>query len=109
LSGDKQWSQEAERVRGSVRTVFWDEVVGLFRATTGNCNVPDIWGSAFAVHLGVATKKQSLKVAGYFQAHYGEIVQAGQVRHIPGFMDWNGKKTAQNGGTTKAVRSGRRR
>jgi len=98
LSGDKQWGQEADRVAGSVRTVLWDDAVGLFRATTGNCNAPDIWGSAFAVYLGVATQEQSRKIAAYFKAHYGEVVQDGQVRHIPGFMDWSGKKTETNGG-----------
>lgn len=98
LSGDERWSAEADRVAGSVRAVLWDESLGLFRATNGNCNVPDIWGSAFAVWLAVATKKQALSIAGYFKAHYGDLVQAGQVRHIPGFIDWNGKKTEQNGG-----------
>jgi hypothetical protein len=98
LSGETQWRKEADRVAESVRAVFWDKATGLFRATTGNCNVPDIWGSAFAVLLGVATKEQSLAVAQYFKEHYGVIVKAGQVRHLPGFMDWQGRKTERNGG-----------
>ena len=95
----RKWRQEAVRVSASVRTVFWDKQVGLFRSATGNCNVPDIWGSAFAVRLGVADAKQSKAVAQYFKAHYAEIVQDGQVRHLPGFTDWNGKKTPTNGGS----------
>jgi hypothetical protein len=98
LSDDKQWLTEADRVAGSVRSVLWDESVGLFRAATGNCNAPDIWGSAFAVYLGVATREQALKIAGYFKDHYNEMAQDGQVRHIPGFMDWSGKKIEKNGG-----------
>lgn len=93
-----QWRQEAARITQSVRAVFWDEAFGLFRATTGACNAPDIWGSAFAVWLDVATKEQAQKIAAYFKQHYDEIVQEGQVRHIPGFMDWNGDKTRHNGG-----------
>lgn len=98
LSDDSQWRRESDRVAESVRAVFWDKEIGLFRATTGNCNVPDIWGSAFAVYLGVATKGQSVAVARYFKEHYGEIVKAGQVRHLPGFMDWQGRQTEANGG-----------
>ena len=95
----QKWRKEATRVGANVRSVFWDKDVGLFRSTTGNCNVPDIWGSAFAVWLGVADVGQAKEIAQYFKTHYAEIVQDGQVRHIPGFTDWNGKKTPANGGS----------
>ena len=94
----QKWRQEDARVGANVRSVLWDKEVGLFRSTTGNCNVPDIWGSAFAVWLGVADVRQAKEIAQYFKVHYAEIVQDGQVRHIPGFTDWNGKKTPANGG-----------
>ena len=94
----QKWRQEDARVGANVRSVFWDKEVGLFRSTTGNCNVPDIWGSAFAVWLGVADVGQAKQIAQYFKVHYAEIVQDGQVRHIPGSTDWNGKKTPANGG-----------
>jgi|PlaIllAssembly_1097288.scaffolds.fasta_scaffold81181_2 hypothetical protein len=93
-----KWRQEAERVSASVRRVFWDDQVGLFRSTTGDCNVPDIWGSAFAVWLNVATKEQAQRIATYFKGHYDELVLHGQVRHTPGFIDWSGRKTATNSG-----------
>ncbi len=94
----EQWRAEATRVTQSVRAVFWDDAVGLFRATTGDCNVPDIWGSAFAVRLDVATQNQAHKTAKYFKDHYDELTLHGQVRHTPGFMDWNGTKTPTNSG-----------
>ena len=83
-----QWNAEAERIVKQVRAVFWDEKIGLFRAATVQCKEPDIWGSAFAVFLNVATEKQARAIARYFQTHYGEIVQRGQVRHIPGGTYW---------------------
>lgn len=92
------WRQEAERIVKSVRKEFWDEKIGLFRSTTGRCNVPDIWGSAFAVFLGVATAEQARKVAAYFKEHHEELVLHGQVRHLPAHMNWNGQKTATNSG-----------
>ena len=94
-----EWRKEAKRITESVRSVFWDGKVGLLRSATEKCNVPDIWGSAFAVWLDVASQKQALAIARYFKEHYREIVLNGQVRHTPGFMDWNGNKTKQNGGT----------
>lgn len=94
----EQWRTEATRATQSVRTVFWDDTIGLFRATTGDCHVPDIWGSAFAVRLGVARGNQTHQIARYFKNHYDELTLHGQVRHTPGFMDWNGKKTPTNSG-----------
>jgi hypothetical protein len=93
-----RWRREADRIAAGVRAVFWDGKVGLFRAATLNCKVPDIWGSAFAVYLGVADEEQAAAVARYFKDHYAELVQDGQVRHLPGFTDWNGNRTAANGG-----------
>jgi hypothetical protein len=94
----QKWRNEAERISASARAVFWDDQVGLFRSTTGACNVPDIWGSSFAVWLGVATEEQTQRIAHYFKEHYDDLVLHGQVRHVPGFMDWNGNKTATDSG-----------
>ncbi|MBS0663223.1 MAG: hypothetical protein JSR48_08145 [Verrucomicrobia bacterium] len=94
----QHWRQEAGRVADSVRGVFWDEETGLFRATTGACNVPDIWGSAFAVWLDVATPAQAVRIATYFKEHHAELVLHGQVRHTPGYLDWNGRRMPVNSG-----------
>lgn len=92
------WAAEGERIAESLRTLMWDDEVGLFRAATEACNVPDIWGSAFAVYLGVATGDQTERIALYFKEHYGELLTHGQVRHIPGFMNWDGERTGANDG-----------
>ena len=97
----EKWKAQSRRVAQSIRTVFWDAEVGLFRAATVRCREHDIWGSAFAVYLGVADDKQSKAVATYFQKHYAQIVQAGQIRHLPGCVYWEqtgcGRDTYQNG------------
>lgn len=84
----RTWKKEADRVAASIRTVFWDKDTGLFRAATVKCREHDIWGSAFAVYLGVADKAQSQAVAHYFKTHYDQIVQHGQIRHLPGGVYW---------------------
>jgi len=83
-----QWRTEARNVTQRTRQVFWDAKLGLFRAATVVCSQPDIWGSAFAVHLEVADAKQARAVARYFREHYHELVKRGQVRHLPGGMEW---------------------
>lgn len=96
------WQAAAEAKVNAVRETFWDPNVGLFRAATAKCRQPDIWGSVFAVHQGVADAKQSLAVASYLKDHYAELVQEGQIRHLPGNMAWeatqNGVGGYQNGG-----------
>jgi len=84
----RKWKEEAGRVAESIRKVFWDANTGLFRAATVTCREHDIWGSAFAVFLNVADEVQSAAIARYFKTHYGEIVQEGQIRHLPGGVYW---------------------
>ncbi len=94
------WRNEANRVAESVRKVFWDPQVGLFRAATVCCREHDIWGSAFAVYLGVAKTEQARAIAAYFQKNYSGIVQNGQIRHLPAGVYWEKgceRDTYQNG------------
>ncbi len=84
----RKWQEEASRVSASVREVFWDPDTGLFRAATVKCREHDIWGSAFAVFLGVPETAQSQAIARYFKTHYDQIVQQGQIRHLPGGVYW---------------------
>jgi hypothetical protein len=97
----EKWKKESETVAASIRKVFWDSQIGLFRAATVRCKEPDIWGSAFAVYLGVADGAQSRAIAEYFKKHYAELVQHGQIRHLPGGVYWEqacDRDTYQNGG-----------
>jgi len=102
LKESANYAEKADHLKESIRNTFWDEQVGLFVAATHQCRQPDIWGSAFAVYLEVATSAQARRVAEYFRDHYSEIVQAGKIRHLPGGMYWETCKatpgTYQNGG-----------
>lgn len=84
----EDWEDESKLVAEQIRQVFWDEHVGLFRAATVQCREHDIWGSAFAVFLGIADEKQASSIAAYFQQNYNQIVQNGQIRHLPGGVYW---------------------
>jgi hypothetical protein len=95
------WKREADAVAKSIREVFWDSQTGLFRAATIRCREHHIWGSAFAVYLGVADDSQSRAIARYFRDNYPQIVQKGQIRHLPGGVYWEmcvaAHDTYQNG------------
>lgn len=95
------WSSEAQKIAANLNGVFWDENVGLFRAATVQCKEPDIWGSAFAVYLGLTSVEQTRRIANYFKDHYSELVQRGQLRHTPKGIYWEkaGERDQyQNGG-----------
>jgi hypothetical protein len=95
------WQAAAEMKTTAIRNTFWDSTTGLFNAATVQCKQPDIWGSAFAVQLGVATSEQSQAIAQYLKDHYAEIVQDGHIRQLPGGMYWQSgctPDTYQNGG-----------
>jgi hypothetical protein len=97
----EDWKQEAERVAAGIRRVFWDPQAGLFRAATVCCKEHDIWGSAFAVVLGVADDEQAKAIATVFKRDYSGLVQNGQVRHLPPGVYWEKgcqRDTYQNGG-----------
>ncbi len=96
-----RWKREAEATAKGIREVFWDSQTGLFRAATIRCREHHIWGSAFAVYLGVADERQSRAIATYFRDDYSQIVQEGQIRHLPGGVYWEtcsaARDTYQNG------------
>lgn len=89
----RKWRIEADRVTVGIRDTFWDPKVGLFRAATAVCNQPDIWGSAFAVYIGVAAPEQAKAVALYFKTNYSGIIKRGQLRHLPAGMNWESTDT----------------
>ncbi len=82
------WRVQAQQVTAKIHEIFWDANSGLFRAATVVCNQPDIWGSAFAVYLDIATPEQAQTISRYFKEHYRELVQRGQLRHLPAGMFW---------------------
>jgi Bacterial alpha-L-rhamnosidase 6 hairpin glycosidase domain len=84
----RSWRSTGQKVAKSIRSVFWDSEMGLFRAATVQCKEHHIWGSAFAVYLGVADADQALAVANYFKENYSGIVQKGQIRHNPKGVYW---------------------
>ncbi|HST42770.1 MAG TPA: hypothetical protein VLK58_24825, partial [Conexibacter sp.] len=82
------WAARASTVQSGLATL-WNPTTGLFDATS-IAPRPDVWGSAYAVVLGLATPTQQASIATWLRDHYGEVVENGQLRHLPGGVFWNG-------------------
>ncbi len=67
---------------------LWDDRHGMFFAADEDCRKIDIWGSALAAHLAIATPSQTDRIATYLVQHYEELTQHGQIRHLPAGENW---------------------
>lgn len=81
------WTSNAATVEAGLSTL-WNSRTGLFDATT-IAPRPDVWGSAYAVVLGLATPAQEASISAWLAANYDQVVQNGQLRHLPGGLYWN--------------------
>ncbi len=82
-----KYRKQARRIRSSLDTL-WDEDSGMFFAASEDCRQIDIWGSAYAVYVGAASRRQSARIAEYLDRNYSSIVSHGQVRHLPAGQFW---------------------
>lgn len=72
-----------EYVRQSINKL-WDEGSGMFWAADQDCKQIDIWGSAYAIDVGITSEEQSKRITRYLVEHYDEIVRNAQIRHLTG-------------------------
>lgn len=74
-----------KRYKGVQKSIksLWDEDTGMFLAANMDCRQPDIWGSAYAVAIGITSEEQTQRIAGYLVKMLDEIEYKGQFRHLP--------------------------
>ncbi|WP_165226221.1 hypothetical protein [Aquisphaera insulae] len=68
--------------------VLWDDHEGAFLAATRDCRQVDIWGNAFAIHIGIPLADRRGRVLHYLANNQGRFVWRGQVRHLPRGEHW---------------------
>lgn len=97
----------AQKIADSIVKVFYDEKTGWLYSATGFCHQIDVWGTAYAVYLGIIDKEKTYKalVEGYTAK---TAVCDGQVRQILTNCDYSSDSawecclaahnTYQNGG-----------
>ncbi|MFY0653496.1 MAG: hypothetical protein JXQ96_15745 [Cyclobacteriaceae bacterium] len=75
------YKRRYEYVKQSIYKL-WDEDYGMFWAADDACKQIDIWGSAYAVAIGITLDEQTIRISKYLGEHYDEYIQRGQVRHL---------------------------
>jgi hypothetical protein len=76
--------------------LLWDESNGMLRPSSGNCaNLTDVWASALAVEVGAVPAERAGRIVAWFGAHWAEVVQDGQIRHLPAVGDAGGMPAGQ--------------
>ncbi len=75
------YKRRYEYIRQSINKL-WDEENGMFWAADIDCKQVDIWGSAYAVEVGITNDEQTRRIALYLVEHYDETVLNGQIRHL---------------------------
>ncbi|HVV52295.1 MAG TPA: hypothetical protein VHO06_21680 [Polyangia bacterium] len=81
------WWTTANTVFGAVQSLA-DPVTGLYYAATVDDRQFDVWGSAFAVFLGVAGP-HTTDIANWLVANYAGLAQNGQFRHLTPGEYWD--------------------
>jgi hypothetical protein len=81
------YRSRADLIRQKI-SLLWDDEAGMYLAADKDCRQIDVWGSAYAAEVGLATDEQQDRIAAYLFAHWDEIVLRGQVRHLPGKQGW---------------------
>lgn len=76
------YKKRFENIRKNIN-ILWNEDIGMFLAADIDCRQPDIWGSAYAVDVGITSEKQTRRIAKYLVDHLGGISLKGQIRHLP--------------------------
>ena len=82
------YQQQAQLLRRSIIETFYQENEvheGCLLSATGIGHKPDVWGSAYAIYLGILPAELSTATAKWLLRMYrtGETVLHGQVRHLP--------------------------
>jgi hypothetical protein len=79
----------SENIQKNINKLM-DEKSGMFWAADKDCKQIDIWGSAYAVNVGITSEEQSKIISEYLIRNADQIVMKGQIRHLPkSDASWN--------------------
>jgi hypothetical protein len=83
------YKTRADMIQHNINKLF-DQESGMFRAADRDCRQIDIWGSAYAVSVGISSAEQGKRISAYLSRNADDIILRGQIRHLPGSdAGWN--------------------
>jgi len=77
------YRKRGELIKKNIKTLK-DKPSGMYLAADIDCRQIDIWGSAYAVYVGLTSKAESKIVSTYLINNKDQIFMRGQIRHLPG-------------------------
>jgi glycogen debranching enzyme len=85
-----RYRADQDRIARAVPETF-QQAEGWLRASTGLSSQPDVWGTAFACHLGLlpGDAEHDAREALVFALRHGTIAWEGGIRHVPTNHDFN--------------------
>lgn len=76
------YRKRAELIKKNIKTLK-DKQSGMYLAADIDCKQIDIWGSAYAAHVGLTNKAESKSISTYLINNKDQIFMRGQIRHLP--------------------------
>lgn len=76
------YKSRSENIQKNINKLM-DGESGMFWAADIDCKQIDIWGSAYAVKIGITTIEQSKRISEYLISNTNQIFMRGQIRHLP--------------------------
>lgn len=86
------FARRAALIKAAFTPAFWNASEGMFHAAAAGgaeANRIDVWGSALAADVGLASPAQEAAMAAFLTTNAAAIFYEGQVREIPAPHFWN--------------------
>ncbi|MBK1876486.1 hypothetical protein [Pelagicoccus mobilis] len=83
-----EYRRRADLIKENIG-LLWDKKSGAFFAADEQCHQIDIWGTAFVIYHGLATKRQERKALKFLVSEYDNYAQNGQIRHLLSPETWS--------------------
>jgi len=78
---------EAKKIADNIE-YLWNPEVCLYNAASYDCCQSDVWGSAYAVYIGIVDEKKGRLISESLIKNWDRIVKRGQIRHISVPTTW---------------------
>lgn len=105
LTNDAKYKNIALKIATHIGETFEDKNSGWLLAATEVGKQPDVWGTLYALHLGLLSGKAPGRALATVLEDFkgGKIAQEGAVRHVPTNRDFSAKSAWESTYTAKGI------
>ena len=81
VGNSEVYKTRADKIQDNIN-ILLDQDSGMFWAADRDCRQIDIWGSAYAVNVGITSIEQGKRISEYLSRNADDIILHGQIRHL---------------------------